>query len=115
MARPDQPSPDVINDRGIRIEDGLFEVLQIGVIQVELALEGAIRDTAQALEHRDGLCQDLLECHRCPSIGLDACRTRLLWPIVSEDVRRLQAWQHRKDRQERQHNQRLDDTMPPRV
>jgi hypothetical protein len=44
MARPDQPSPDVINDHGIRIEDGLFEVLQISVIQVELALEGAIRD-----------------------------------------------------------------------
>ena len=24
IARPDQPAPDVINDRGIRIEEGLF-------------------------------------------------------------------------------------------
>src|SRR6266851_4342199 len=41
--------------------------------------------------------------------------SHLLWPIVPEDVRRLQAWQPRKDGQERQHDQRLDDTMPPRV
>src|SRR5262245_9711643 len=74
MARPDQPAPDVINDRGIRLEEGLFEVIQTGIIQVERALEGAIRATAHALKYCDGLCQDLLECHRCPSRGLDACR-----------------------------------------
>ena len=70
MARPDQPAPDIINDRAIRIEEGLCEVIQIGIIQGELALEGAIRDTAQALQHRAGLRQDLLECHNRPSACL---------------------------------------------
>jgi hypothetical protein len=38
-----------------------------------LDLERAIGNTAQALEHRDGLRQDLLECHNLPS----ACRGAL--------------------------------------
>jgi hypothetical protein len=41
--------------------------------------------------------------------------SHLLWPIVPEDVRRLHAWQHRKDAQRWQHNQRLGDTRPHRV
>src|SRR6476660_259299 len=55
-------------------EKGTSYTLKIGVIQVELALEGAIRDTAQSLEHRDSLRQDLLECHRSPSTCLGAFR-----------------------------------------
>jgi hypothetical protein len=74
LTGPDQSSPYVINDRRIGIQDGIFEILKIGVIQVELSLESAIRDTAQALEHRDGLRQDLFECHDYPSACLDGFR-----------------------------------------
>jgi len=44
-----------------------FQVLQIGVIQVELALEGAIGQAPPALEHGDRLVKDLLKGHRSPS------------------------------------------------
>jgi hypothetical protein len=79
LAGPDQPPPYIINDRGIGIQEGLFEILKIVVIKVELSLESAIRNTAQALEHRDGLRQDLLKCHYDPSVYLGALRS---WSLV---------------------------------
>ena len=45
----------------------VLQVLQELVVEGKLALQGAIRDTAQALQHCDGLRQDLLECHNRPS------------------------------------------------
>src|SRR4029453_17565960 len=45
----------------------VLQVLQERIVESKLALQGAIRDTAQALQHGDGLRQDLLECHNRPS------------------------------------------------
>jgi hypothetical protein len=44
------------------------EILEVGVIELKLALESTIRHTAPALEHSYRLVQDLLKGHRPPSL-----------------------------------------------
>jgi hypothetical protein len=44
------------------------EILEIGVVELKLALESTIRHTAPALEHRDRLVENLLKGHRPPSL-----------------------------------------------
>ena len=67
----------------------VLQVLQERVVEGKLALQGAIRDTAQALQHRDGLCQDLLECHNHPSAYLGVFGLSPPWTILPEDLRGL--------------------------
>jgi hypothetical protein len=44
------------------------EILEIGVVELKLALESTIRHTASALEHRNRLVENLLKGHRPPSL-----------------------------------------------
>jgi hypothetical protein len=60
-----------------------------------------------ALERRNGLRQDLFECHNRPSTYLGTVGTLLREPILPEDLVRHHAWQKRKDVQGLQHSQRL--------
>jgi hypothetical protein len=60
--RPEQTA--AIVDHRMRIEQGIFHVFKRGVIQIELALEQAVRDTPAPLEHRRSLVHHLCKRHR---------------------------------------------------
>jgi hypothetical protein len=51
-----------------------LQVRKIVVIQVELALECAIRQAPTALQEGNRLIEELLKGHRCPSTGCEACQ-----------------------------------------
>jgi hypothetical protein len=49
------------------VDEFILQVFEIGVVEVEAALERSICHTLLALEECDHLFQDLVECHgRCP-------------------------------------------------
>src|SRR5262245_49628490 len=50
-------------------EDGVFEIVQVVILNGKLALQGAIGDPAMLLQHGDALAEDLIECHS----GSSAC------------------------------------------
>jgi hypothetical protein len=47
----------------VRIEEFVFERLQLVIVQLELELEGSIGDPPATLQHGKGLVEDLLEGH----------------------------------------------------
>ena len=61
---------------GVLLRDGpgvqqcVFEIREVVLVEGELSYEGAIRDATEALEHRDGLRQNFLESHKgSPRVG----------------------------------------------
>src|SRR6266511_6240512 len=50
----------------VDLDDFELQVLEICLIQINLALEGPIRHPSLTLEHGQGLRQDFLECHGRP-------------------------------------------------
>jgi len=56
------------------IEQGLFEVLQIGLVHGKLAQERPVGHASLPLEHRDRRIEDLLEGHVSPSLWRMASR-----------------------------------------
>src|SRR5437870_2318412 len=64
---PDQDFAILVNSESLALNDFVLQILEVGVIQIELPFEGAIGHTATALEHCDGLVQKLLKCHLSPS------------------------------------------------
>src|SRR5687767_11433857 len=54
----------------VRVEEGVLQIFERRVIQVELPLQRAIRHAPTALEHGEGLVQNLLEGHSRPSTTL---------------------------------------------
>ncbi len=64
FAWPHQTLACLINHLRVSVEHGLFEVCEVVVIKGKRPLEGAIRYPPLALEHGDGLLQDLLERSR---------------------------------------------------
>jgi len=51
----------------VGIEQGVFEVCDVGIIQGKLALQGTIGYAPTPPQHVEGLVQDLLKGHACPS------------------------------------------------
>ena len=51
------------------LDDFSGEILEVGIVELKLALEGTIRHTAPALEHGDRLVEDLLKGHGPLSLG----------------------------------------------
>ena len=49
-------------------EDGVFEILQVVILNGKLALQRAIRDPAMLMQHGDGLAEDLIERHSGSSV-----------------------------------------------
>jgi hypothetical protein len=49
------------------LDDFRGEILEVGIVELKLALEGTIRHTAPALEHGYRLIENLLKGHRQPS------------------------------------------------
>ena len=66
--RPDQDSTVLIDGEPLALDEFVLEILQIVVVEVELALERAIGHAPTALEHGDRLVEDLLKGHRPPSL-----------------------------------------------
>ena len=63
-ARPDQHCPIFIHRESLALNEFGLQVLQIVVIQVELALEGSIRQAPAALQEGKRLIEELLKGHR---------------------------------------------------
>ena len=64
---PDESTPIIVDNPGVRREQSLSQILKIVVVQIELILHGSIRDTPVLLKPLYGLCQDFFACHRCLS------------------------------------------------
>jgi hypothetical protein len=47
-----------------------LEIGEVGIVEVELPLEGPIRHPATALEHLEHLLEDLIKRHEQPSLPL---------------------------------------------
>jgi hypothetical protein len=69
-----------------------LQVLQIVVIQVELALEGSIRQAPTALQEGNRLIKEFLKGHRCPPSAARLARIQireywyLLRPFILQRV-----------------------------
>jgi hypothetical protein len=66
--RPDQHGVVLIHGELEDLDNFGCEILEVGVVELKLALEGTIRHTAPALEHGDRLVEDLLKGHSPPSL-----------------------------------------------
>src|SRR5215470_12029120 len=64
---PDQDFAVLVNGESLALNDFSLQILEVGVIEIELPFEGAIGHAAAALEHGDGPVQNLLKCHLPPS------------------------------------------------
>ena len=69
LTGPDQAAPRVIDHLRMRIEELLLEIVQPGIVELELPLEGAVGQASTPLEHRYGLIEDLLKGHCPPSLS----------------------------------------------
>src|SRR5262245_42390920 len=65
-ASPDQHGVVLVHRDLVYLDEFELEVLDIRLVQVELAFERPIRDAALTLEQSHRLIQDLLECHSAP-------------------------------------------------
>ena len=66
--RPDQHAAVLIDREPLALDEFVLQVFQMLVIELELALEGAIGHAPPALEHGNRLVEDLLKGHRPPSL-----------------------------------------------
>jgi hypothetical protein len=75
FSRPDEATAVILDRVWVAVQEFILECLQVVAVQTELQLEGAIGHAASALEHSQGLVQDLLESHRRPSTPpLSSCQ-----------------------------------------
>src|SRR5262249_20755217 len=66
--RPDQHGPLFIDGEPLAMDEFSLQVLQVGVIQGELALKRSIGQAPSTLEHGNRLVEDLFKGHRPPSL-----------------------------------------------
>src|SRR5439155_17524966 len=66
-AGPDQYGVVLVHRYLVHLDEFELDILDIRLVQVELAFQRPIRDPALALEQGHGLVQDLLEGHGRPS------------------------------------------------
>jgi hypothetical protein len=76
---PDQHGVVLIYRHLVHFDEFELEILDVRLVQVELAFEGPIRHPALALQQGHRLVQDLLKGHRRPSALLDTPYLRSLW------------------------------------
>jgi hypothetical protein len=56
---------------GIDVKEFVFEVRQVGIIQLELSLQGTITHSSSTLEDGDRLLEYLFEGHCRPSLSME--------------------------------------------
>src|SRR5262249_16247286 len=65
---PHEDAVVLIHRQTLARNEFVLQIFQIGVIELELALEGAIGQASPALEHRYRLVEDLFKVHGHPSL-----------------------------------------------
>jgi hypothetical protein len=66
-ASPDQHGVVLVHGEPEHLDDFGFQIVEVGVIEMKLTLEGTIRHPAPVLEHVESAIQHLLKGHRPPS------------------------------------------------
>ena len=63
-------STPIIDHLRAGVQQRVFEIREVVLVEGELSYEGAMRDATKVSKHRDGLRQNLLESHnRSPCVG----------------------------------------------
>jgi hypothetical protein len=68
VPRPHQTTT-IVDHLGISVEQRVFEILEVVLVEGKLALQGAIGDPAMFVQHGERLAEDLIERHS----GSSAC------------------------------------------
>jgi hypothetical protein len=63
---PDKPTPVIIDDLRIGIEEFVFEVRKVRIVKLELPLQGTITHPASAAEDVAALLKHLFKGHNAP-------------------------------------------------
>ena len=66
LPRPEEAAALVIHDLWVGVEECVLQVFEVGVVQIELSFQGAIRHPLFLLEPGDHLGQHLFEGHAAP-------------------------------------------------
>ena len=67
-ADPDQDIAPLINCHTLALDEFVLHIVQGCVVELKLALEGAVGQASAPLEHGDRLIENLLKGHRPPSL-----------------------------------------------
>ena len=67
VARPHEDPAVLIHRHASRLDEFRFQIVEVVVVQRELALQGTIREAFVLLQPVDDLCQDLFKGHSLPS------------------------------------------------
>jgi len=65
-ARPDQDVASLIDRHALALNEFILQIVERGIVELELPLQGAVGQATPALEHRDRLVENLLKGHRSP-------------------------------------------------
>ena len=84
VARPDEDPAVLIHRDASCLDEFRFQIVEVVVVEIELALEGTIREALILLEPVNNLCQDLFEGHSLPFTCRVPSDVSLLSPILAE-------------------------------
>jgi hypothetical protein len=76
-ASPDQDSAILIDRELTCLDDFRFQILEVGIIELELPLEGPIGDSPMALQEYQDLIEYLVELHPHPRLVCETCAGHL--------------------------------------
>ena len=69
VARPDQDVAPLIDCQALALDEFVLQIFQGCVVELELSLEGAVRQASATLEHGYRVVEDLLKGHRQLSLS----------------------------------------------
>src|SRR5215510_12312635 len=73
-ASPDQDVAPLIDRQALALDEFVLQIFQGCVVELELALEGAVGQASAPLEHGDRVVEDLLKGHRHSYLRRCDCR-----------------------------------------
>src|SRR4030095_7497697 len=87
VAGPDQDIAPLIDRQALALNEFILQIVQGRVVELKLALQGAVGQTPPALEHGDRLVEDLLTSH-CPPF-LNRCAVQQMVVGIGKAMRTL--------------------------
>src|SRR5439155_18165547 len=81
---PHQDTACLVGSQPLGVDEFGFEVVEVGVIEVKSTLQGAIGDTALALEDLEYLREHLIKRH-CPALHAESRSPVAAFPTGEED------------------------------
>ncbi|MDQ3831707.1 MAG: hypothetical protein M3361_20915 [Candidatus Tectomicrobia bacterium] len=67
VARPDEHGAVLLNGTLVDLNNFHLQIVEVGVIEVKLAFERSVRDTAALAQQREDLIQHSIKVHERPS------------------------------------------------